>query len=60
MLAELLQSKELLIWGIYMGMEWLILMSLQILNILSLIQLEDDLEKVKGKKQMKKLKHITE
>ena len=43
-----------------MGMEWLMLMSLQILNILSLIQLEDDLEKVKGKKQMIKLAHTTE
>ncbi len=60
MLVRPLKSKELLIWGIYMGMEWLILMSLQILNILSLIQLEDDLEKVKEKKQMKKLKHTTE
>jgi hypothetical protein len=59
MLAGLLQSKELLIWGIYMGMEWLMLINLQILNILSLIQLKDDLEKVKGKKQMTKLKHIT-
>jgi hypothetical protein len=52
MLVKPLKSKELLIWGIYMGMEWLILTSLQILNILSLIQLEDDLEKVKGKKQI--------
>jgi hypothetical protein len=59
MLVRPLKSKELLIWGLYMGMEWLILMSLQILNILSLIQLEDDLEKVKGKKQMTKLNDIT-